>query len=220
MGACLMPEPTYSAATEAYYASLPEAYRLEDAKVDWTMKRFVSGILDQQGDIETLIDRFNFDALPDGVIGDTSDLVDPAVADAEWLPWLQQLVGLRTTSSSIATMRSRIASPTKFQGGTKAAIKEVVKNVLTGDKHVELYDHTTDVSALGGAGQWDVLIVTRATETVSSPITEVIRVGAKPAGIILYHRTYTTTWAAIEAAFPTWADMEGKTWNEIEEAGL
>lgn len=215
-----MPEPIFSAATERYYQALPEAYRLEDAKTDWTLKKFLSGVLEQQNDIEVLIDRFDYDAPPVGAIGDTSDLVDPVTADAAWLPWLQQLVGLRTTSSDVAVMRSRIASPTKFRGGTKAAIREAAKTVLTGDKHVEVYDHTTDVSALGAAGQWDVLIVTRATETVSSPITEVIRVGAKPAGIILYHRTYTTTWDAIEAAFPTWADMEGKTWSEIEEAGL
>lgn len=204
--------------TNRLYERLPEAYRREDQGEQF--KRFIASFTDILGEVEMMIDRFDYLTPPDVVSGDTSDLVNPHTADEAWLPWLAQLVGVRRLSSTVSVLRDRIASPAKFQAGTKEAVREAAKEVLVGEQHVEVYSHTTNVSPLGGATQWDMLIVTRATETLSDPTLEVIRLGAKPAGVKLYHRTYTTTWDAIEAAFPTWAAMEGKTWDEIEEAGL
>jgi hypothetical protein len=54
----------------------------------------------------------------------------------------------------------------------------------------------------------------------ANPIAEIIKAGAKPAGVILYNQTFSASWSAIEAALPTWADWETKTWTQIEETGL
>ena len=42
--------------------------------------------------------------------------------------------------------------------------------------------------------------------------------GAKPAGVVLHHLTYSATWEIIETAFPTWTLIEtnGVTWANIE----
>lgn len=213
-----MPEPIYSATTERVYSNLPEIWRTQDELSGWELKSYLSSVLDQFGDVETMIDRFNFDALPDGQPEDTSDLVDPYAADVKWLPWLAQLVGQQIVSATTSITRSRIASPNKFKAGTKTAMAEAAKNVLTGEQRVTIFDHST--SAPGNGGQWDILIITKSSETVSDPAAEIIRVGAKPAGIILHTTTFEATWAAIEAGLPTWADWDAKTWGEIEETGL
>lgn len=215
-----MTEPIYSEDGERLWERLPQTYRTEDDTNNWQMKRYLSGTTDQLGEIGVLIDRINYIDPPEGEPGDTSDLVDPNAADVEWLPWLAQLLGVRVLSGNEAADRAKLSSPAKFQAGTKSAIRVAAQNVLSGEKHVEVYDHTTNVSGVGLGGQWDVLIVTRDTETLSDPIAEVIKVGAKPAGVKLWHITYTATWDAIEAAFPTWADLDAATWGEIEEAGL
>lgn len=213
-----MSEPFFAAGMEVLYSKLPEAWLLEDEKNDWVLKRWLSGVGDQWAAVEVMIDRFQFDAIPIGAPGDTSDLVDPAVADVAWLPWLAQLVGQKVISSNPAVTRARISSANKFRSGTKLAIAEACKGVLTGEQRVTIYDHTVTVP--GDGGQWDLLILTKGSETVSSPKAEVIRLGAKPAGIILHESTFDTTWAAIEAALPTWGDWDTKTWTQIEEEGL
>lgn len=214
-----MPEPIFSETTERIYGNLPEVWRVQDALANWALKRYLSGVTEQFGDLDVMVDRFDYDALPDGAPGDTSDLVDPTVADAAWLPWLAQLVGQTIVSSNEAITRARIASANKFKTGTKAAMAEVAKNVLTGEQRINIYDHS--VAAPGDGGQWDLLIVTKSSETTSSPAAEIIRVGAKPAGIILHEDTFETTWDAIEAGLPTWADWEAAgSWAAIEETGL
>lgn len=215
-----MAEPVFSDATERLYGRLPQVYRSEDEGQDWLLKKWLSGVVDQLGDVEVLIDRFAYVTPDEGVPNDTSDLVDPVTADAEWLPWLAQLVGVKLPTGDEASRRALISSPAKFKAGTKAAIKAAVQTVLTGEKHVEVYDHSTDSSTIGAAGQWDVLIVTRGTETSSDPIAAVIALGAKPAGVKLWAKTYSTTWDALEAGMPTWTGWDARTWSEVEETGL
>jgi hypothetical protein len=207
-----------SEASDRLYERLPEVYRTEDP--DEVFKRYIASVTDTLGAVETLTDRFDYITLPEGEPDDTSDLVDPYAADDAWIPWLAQLVGIHDLSSVMMENRDRIASDTKFQAGTKESMRQAAKGALNGEQHVEVYSHSNDVDPLGDGDQWDVLVVTRGTETIGDPLAEIIRLDAKPAGVLLYHRTYTTTWDAIEAAFPTWADIEGKTWSEIEEAGL
>lgn len=213
-----MSEPMYNTGMERLYYGLPEAWRIEDANTNWQLKRYLGGVGVLLGTVEDTIDRINFDPLPDGEPGDTSDLVDPTVADVGWLPWLAQLVGQKVDTPDTALVRTRIASANKFKAGTKAALAEAAKNVLTGEKKVTIFDHSS--TAPGDGGEWDLLVITKGSDTLSSPAAEIIRVGAKPAGIVLHETTFEAAWSAIEAALPTWADWDTKSWAEIEEIGL
>lgn len=166
-----MSEPIFSDATERLYAGLPEAYPAADADLDWVLKRWLSGVVDQLGAIETLINRFAY-TTPDagGSPTSTSDLVDPATADTAWLPWLAQLVGMRLAVSGLGVPAQRLAIASALQGnkpGTKAAIAEAAQKCLTGTKRVRVFDHSTAIGVGIGTGtMWDVLIVTRASETL------------------------------------------------------
>jgi hypothetical protein len=223
-----MSEPIYDAVTERfYYRRLSQMYRDADAAQGWPLKSWLSGILAQQQVAETLLDRFLY-TTPDvgGLAGDTSDLVDPATADAAWLPWLGQLVGARLdTSLPVADQRTAIAGAiTGLRAGSKAAIANAAKKNLTGTKTVSVVDHSTDTGSLGSGGQWDVLIVTVASETpmgTAQVIADVIAAGQKPAGVQLWCKTFEASWSVIEAARPAWATgWDGFTWRQIEETGL
>lgn len=217
-----MTEPTFDSTTERTYERLPQAYRTEDIGQDWQLKKYMSGDCGQLNDIDTLIERFTYDSPEDGVADphETSDLVDPATADAEWLPWLAQIVGvkLNTTATEIE-QREQILNRT-FYRGTKADMAHAAQMALIGDKYIAIYDHTSDSSAIGAAGQWDVLVVTKATETVGDVAATIIAAGAKPAGVVIHTETFTSTWDDVEAAYGTWNTWDATSWNQLEESGL
>lgn len=154
---------------------------------------------------------------------DTSDLVDPWAADPAWLPWLARLVGVNLVASlTVPEQRDAVAYATSgFRAGTKEAIAAAARSALTGTKHVEVYDHS--ISAPGNGGPWDILLVTRGTETpnVNTVLRAVTTKNAKPAGVVLHHRAYDTAWDTVEANYPTWQAVEAAgSWNAIQEAGL
>lgn len=93
---------------------IPDWMILEDfnqTNPQFPMMRFVELVASKMDDVIDLISDFDF--IPEsegGLIGDTSSLVDPSnynnpvydkVTRAEWLPWLAQLVGVRSTSLNI-----------------------------------------------------------------------------------------------------------------------
>lgn len=219
--------PAFSEHTERLYSRLPEHYRDADGAQagDFPFKRFLSLIGDQVGVIEDLVDRIDY--VPEyegGAPGDTSELVDPTVADAGWLPWLAQLVGVVLDPAlTLAEKRDAIEFASGgWRAGNKEAMADAAKTVLIGAKYVRVYDHSTDVSAIGAATQWDVLVVTNPTETPDPALVlpAIIAKKAKPAGVKLYYREFEATWDQVETEFPTWADWNGRTWAEIQEAGL
>lgn len=217
-----MSEPIFSEATEIFYSRLPGVYRFEDSQRDWVFKRWLSGILESYGELDTLIDRFKYVPPEDGpdVMDLTSDLVDPESADAEWLPWLGQLVGVNFAYLlDEASRRTAIANAISgVQAGTKAAIIQAAQTVLTGTKTVYVYPFSNNVGGIGSGTQWEVLVMTIAAETASDPVTAIINLGAKPAGVKLYHVTYGASWTTVEGSFPTWADWEAApTWADIEQ---
>lgn len=219
-----MPAPLYSATTERLYNRLPEFLRAVDGRNDWLMKRFVSAIADRQGGVDVLISRIDYITLPDGgKPGDTSDLVDAQTADARWLGWIGQLFGVRLyPGMSEAEQRDAVRfASSGFKGGTKAGIAAAAKSALTGTRYARVYDHSQ--SAVGDGGQWDVLVMTRGTETpdVDAVLRTVILKRAKPAGVVLHHRAYSTSWDILEAAYPTSDHWDAtRSWNVIEETGL
>lgn len=219
-----MPEPIYTPTTERLYERLPEFLRLADRRNDWVMKRWLSSIVDRQGAVDTLLSRIDYYSVPDGgEFGDTSDLVDPLKADESWLPWLGQLVGVRVDPGLTLTEKRdavRFASA-GWRAGTKAAVADAAKSELTGERRSRVFDHSTATN-IGGASEWDVLVVTRPSETPNpdAVLSAIIRKRAKPAGVVLHHRAYEAAWVDIHRALPTWADWRGKTWRTIQEAGI
>lgn len=222
-----MPAPVFSDYTERLYGRIPDHYRNVDAVQagDFPFKRFLSLLGDQAGALETLVDRIDFRALDEGgAPGATSDLVDPSTADNAWLDWLGQLVGviLDPALTELERRASVEDAPSGWRAGTKLAMGLAAKTALTGTQTVQVYDHSTDVSGIGAATEWDVLIVTLSSETPDPAVVlDAIRSKhAKPAGVFLYHRDYEATWATIEAERPTWADWEPDTWADIQETGI
>lgn len=154
---------------------------------------------------------------------DTSDLVDPSSADIDWLPWLAQLVGLRLQAELSATQRrDALRQAARFQSGSRQALVDAVRTVLTGNRSVTVYPHTAVAAgAPTAAGPWDLTVVTAIAETpggAQSVFAAVRRMGAKPAGIRLFHAYRTVTWADFHAAFPTWAALHARpTWQAVAD---
>lgn len=156
----------------------------------------------------------------------TSDLVDPAGADDAWLPWLGQLLGVTLPPSlSPAERRDAVTfASSGFRSGTKGAVADAARSVLTGTRYARVYDHSIPVNGvLTPGGQWDVTIVTRATETPATAdvVAAVVRKAAKPAGVKLYTVPYAASWDTIEAQLPSWDAWEARgSWDRVQEAGL
>jgi P2-related tail formation protein len=207
--------PVVGETTERLYDGLPEMYRDADVAVsgDQPLLRWLSLVGDQASELETIVDRLS------------TDLTDPLEADDLWLDWLAQAVGVQLQPAmSEAERRNAVAfSSSGWRAGTKQAIKDAAKPALTGTQFVEVYDHSTDVSVRGAAGEFDVLLVTRGTETpdVAEVLATIVRQHAKPAGVKLYHRAYDTSWNTVTATYPTWNAIEAAgSWDRIQEAGL
>lgn len=204
------------------YAELPLAYQDTDEQLGWPLLLWLSTLLDQAGEVTDLYDRINSSTLDEGGAADeTSDLGNPATAESAWLPWLAQHVGIRITGLTLPEQRAAIGSAASgFAVGTKGAIAAAARTALTGSQFVRVYDHT--ISEPGDGGEWDVLVVTRSEETpdVTAVLDAIEGADAKPAGVTLRQRSYSATWTSMTTAYPTWADRNGHTWLDIEEAGL
>lgn len=218
----LTPDP--GEALGRLYGRLPDHYRSADADAGYPMFKWIAGMCRVLSDVEDLLERIDYVAPADGgAPGDTSDLVDPATADAAWLPWLAQLVGVRLRPDfTDAEKRDAIRyASSGWRAGTKTAVADAAKTELTGTQYAKVYDHS--VSVPGDGGVWDVLIITRVTETPdpSRVLAAVVKRGAKPAGVVLHHRAYEASWDTVVATYPTWAAIESAgSWNKIQEAGL
>ena len=219
-----MAQPAVHETTLELYRRLPAFYRTADGgQVDWPLLRYLSLLGDQLGELSDLQTRIDYVAPDDGgAPGDTSDLSDPATADQAWLPWLAQHLGVvlppRLTE---AEKRDAVAyASAGWRAGTKTAVADAAKTVLTGSKYARLYDHATTRIDAGTATVWDVLIVTRPSETpdVQAVLDTVVAKGAKPAGVELHHEAYSASWATLETQRPTWADWEAAgSWQNLEE---
>lgn len=123
--------PTYTETTEATYALLPEHHRTADAEqpgdLDLPLKRYLSGPGDQLHLILLLLERLGH------LDGDEweSDLADPTEADAAWLPWLAQFVGIDATTMTVPVLRAAIGSG--FGRGSWQSMWDVLEAQMPGD---------------------------------------------------------------------------------------
>jgi hypothetical protein len=237
--------PYMSTLADRLYGRLPEVYRRFDAMDQtWTLKRYIAAMMDMGGTIDDTITRIAGDrpvgpATPEpwalrgteleqwraNRISRPSALADPTQADAAWLPWLAQLVG--ATLDPAATeqeKRDTITYATSgWRGGTRQAIADAAKSVLTGTQYARIVPHFSPVGgSLSETSIWDITIVTRSSETPdpSAVVAAVLRKGVKPAGAVLWHASYGATWDQIEAIYPIWTMWEALTWDQLEQAGL
>lgn len=213
-------EPTFTSTTERIWGRLPGYLVQADSLSGWPLKTWLSGVADELGKVINIFDRINDSGAP----GDTSDLVNPATADAAWLPWLAQAVGVTLDPTlNEAERRAAIAgASTGFMAGTKQAVAAAAGTELTGTKHAEVYDHST-ATVRGTASMWDVLIITRPSETPSDAavLEAVARKGAKPAGVTLWWRAYEASWDTLTASLPDWNAIEGAgSWDGVQEVGV
>ena len=241
-------EPKYSTTTERLYAKLPDIYRDTDERGGYQFKKYISSVVDKLGDIDLLIARLeylsqieleyqrryrqrNTEYVHSGRVvgapklGQTSDLVDPRSADIEWLPWLGQLVGVRITPAmSPLEARDAIAyASTGYRAGSKDALEKAARAVLSGSRYCIALPHTkVEGGNIVPGTVWDLTLLTRAAESPSSYaiLQTVNKPTVKPAGVMLYHRTYQASWDALEAALPFWTDWDTQTWAQIEQVGL
>lgn len=190
----------------------------------YPLKRWFSGIGDELGDVDATYDRIDYIPLDEGGDPtDTSDLVNPDLADDEWLDWLAQTVGVDlpaglTEEERRDAVRSAAAG---YRVATRQALEIAARSALTGPRHLWFYDHT--VSDPGDGGEWDILVVTVESETpggLGSVVNAIIRKNAKPVGVIIRHRFYEATWDILEAAYPEWDMWDQQDWNELRNTGL
>lgn len=173
----------------------------------YPLLRYLSLLLDQLAPVDTLIDRLTYvpdddprDPVELGTLtrvpgpqfygsgdygtetyadSDTADLVDPTTAEAGWLPWLAQLLGVPTAGASTEELRAKLAAPEQaWAHGTADAIRATIAPGLTDTRYVDVLPHYTgDPFVLG--------VVTIREETPS-----------------------LDTVGALEAALPRLSDLE------------
>jgi hypothetical protein len=239
--------PYMSVLVDRLYSRLPEVYRQFDAADKrWTFKRYLGAAAQFAGTVDDIITGIAGEdpvgpALPEpwGLDGQElinwrdrrrirpSSLGDPEQADAKWLTWLAQLVGARLDpAASVPEQRDTIKYATSgWRAGTRQAIADAARTALTGTRYAKVLPHTVPV--LGGGGVtdgtiWDVTVVTNSAETPDpdAVLGAILRKGVKPAGVVLHVTSYGSSWDLLEAYYPTWADLEAATWDEIEQIGM
>lgn len=168
-----MTEPTFSETAERMYSVLPEHYRREDQHQDYQLKLWVSAMFDELGDVNTVLERLDFDALKAQTDHhETSELVDPENADAAWLPWIGQLLGIKITGNeTVEQQRAKLHTRwhTGFADGNIHSMMDAASFALVGDKYVNVYPRSTAApDGIGTGTMWDMLIVTKESETLET----------------------------------------------------
>lgn len=170
-----MAEPILDPTTERVYQQLPQHYRDSDALQDFQLKRYLGALLSSQDTVNNTIDRLTY-LSPDegGSPDDTSEMVDPNVADESWLRWLGQLFGLQITGEITDNTRNEIINASSFKAGTTDSIIAAAQSVLVGTKKVQVIKHADDswqpdmTGVTNTASYYDMLIRTLQSETLKN----------------------------------------------------
>ena len=207
--------------TVAWFGDLPEFMQTDDRAAGFPLLKFMRLIGDQGDGFASTYRRIDFTPVDEGgTPGDASDLVDPDTADPAWLPYSATLVGARLGSGlTVAQQRDAIRySPAGFRAGQKSAVADAAQSVLTNTRYARVVPNRTES---GPGTQWDLLIVTRLTETPDIPavLAAVIAQRVKPAGVILHHLAYSATVGQVMTAHTTVGAYAGQTIGQVMETG-
>lgn len=187
---------------------------------NYPLLRFLALLLDQLDPIDELVTRFGYVSLDErageptphrygtpapwqrygtGELGDDtygdsdrSDLVSPTYADAGWLPWLAQLLGVPITGLTVDETRERLLYPSEsWAHGTPAVIAREVRRETGEGTYVDVQPHD-------GGNPFVIAIITKADETYGA-----------------------TSWGELKDQAPTWADLEALgSWHNAEVAAV
>ncbi len=213
-----MPDrPNVRPYTQAWFDRLPAHIRDVDESGD--LLHFLSLIGDQLDVLQERMAAISYYPLDDGGLpGDTSALVDPTQAGTlgdplAHLRWLAQLLGVQLNQSDSldAQIDAIRYAPSGWRAGTKKAVADAARSVLSGTKWVSIEPRYA-------GDPWAIGVRTRVSETPDpvSVINAILAKRAKPAGFVLVNAAFTSSWDSLEAERPTWDDWE-VSWTEIEE---
>ncbi len=235
-----MVAPTVSATTQRLWDRLPEVYREADALErtggGYPLLRFLSLYGDQLDEVRVIFDRIDYNSLSEGVVGDRSQLLDPATADASWLPWMAQVYGVTLAPGlTVAEQRTALAAGASgWSAGSKNSILAAVRPVLSGERLVTI--EPNDPFAAVADRPFSIVVHTRHSETgvltwegLESTYrdwseidavgtweglnprdvdTAIRRAGVLPAGVVMRTTLGVLTWERLAAAgVATWEDM-------------
>lgn len=202
--------------TLAWWSTLPHAYRDADAvqSPPFPLLRWMDGIGRIAGEIRELSDSLW-----------AGDLTDAERAPDAAVRWLAQMLGVDETQRARALPDLRnylldLNTTGRPAVGTRAAISEVARRYLTGDKQVGVMPSSTT--------PFTIVLLVRATEVPGggdlAAFAETIKAaGVVPAGHNLIAVNAVPTWDEWEAAAGvTWDEVEGKarTWNDADALGV
>lgn len=186
--------------TTLLYESLPEYMQAADEQLPGQpLRSYVDGLGEELQTIATMLGRLNrYSIEPTPAV--PSDLADADGADPAWLAWLAQTVGARLSGiADLTARRDAVRSAAAgWRIGTPGAVAAAAQSALIGTRYVKVYNNS--IATPGDGTQWDVLLVTRSSETPdpSAVLAAVIAKGAKPAGVVLHHRTYSASYTVIQ----------------------
>lgn len=202
--------PDVSAHVEAEYARLPQMYRDGDEANDFAVLRILSVVGDQRGDVSDVVDRL----LPEET-NDLSELVDPMLADYDWLPWLAMMAGVDArlypdTDGNRTALRLAIdgARGGRYPG-SDAAIIAAVRPALTGTRAARI----TNKSVAGFSYSVEVY----AAQVDDQAALAVLLSRTTPAGLTATLSVLPGwTWGDVLATGRTWGDVKnsGQTWGQ------
>lgn len=185
-----------------WYDQLPDLYRRDDTS--GVLAGLLTGWAAPTDTVRLLGQR-----IADG------DLTSPARADATWVHWLAQAVGVPVQPTFEATRELLLARGKTPSVGTPGALASLAATWLTGTKQVDVSAGAewtitvrvleSEVAAVGGTAALDARI--RAT-------------GQVPAGFILNVVTGQQTWGELDAAATSWGAVpETMPWGQVDELG-
>lgn len=192
--------------TDRLEAGLPDAFRdADNTDPRRPLRRYLEVALGDGDALEVLLDRLG------------TDLADPRRADAAWLPWLAQLVGLTLPADATEQTRRDLLSSRAggYLTGTRSAIVAAARAALTGTR-------SATVQPVLNGDEFLVGLRTLGSETPSTDavLDAIERAGARPAGYDVEVTFYAASWDTLEAAYPTSAAWDAvPSWAQLEETG-
>jgi hypothetical protein len=187
-------------------------------EIGYPLLRYIASLADQVDNLAQLVDRFAYVPEDEDLSAGarrTADLIDPATADAAWLPYIAMFRGGKLDLSlPVAQQRASLETPAAlgWYAGSADSIVQAAQRALTDTQHVAL------VYGYGG-DPFTIAVQTLVTETPDDQavLDAIDQAGVRPAGFDIVIEHYQSSWDSQEAAYPTWATREAAgSWDTIE----